>query len=181
MMKRILSLLVSPPLAAGVGHGQLRFEAEDYHLPRDPWLKDKTVPNRWTFWSTDTDAERKWSGGVVLKSPPVSAYRATPQEGVPRLHTVLTGIPTSVSNVQIKCGRVLAVSLGGQTWRRAGDAGIGHGMGEGRIVELEDGRILLNARGGAAEKINTQKHRVYGRSDDAGEPFSAPVVRTEFK
>jgi len=68
----------------------------------------------------------------------------------------------------------------GQTWRRAGDAGIGHGMGEGRIVELEDGRILLNARGGAAEKINTQKHRVYAWSEDAGETFGKPVVRTEF-
>jgi len=69
----------------------------------------------------------------------------------------------------------------GKTWRRAGDAGIGHGMGEGRIVELEDGRILLNARGGAAEKINTQQHRVYAWSQDAGETFSAPVVRTEFE
>ena len=69
----------------------------------------------------------------------------------------------------------------GKTWRRAGDAGIGHGMGEGRIVELEDGRILLNARGGAAEKINTQKHRVYAWSEDAGETFGKPVVRTEFE
>ena len=73
----------------------------------------------------------------------------------------------------------------GKTWRRAGDAGVGHGMGEGRIVELEDGRILLNARGGAAlqdgKKINTQKHRIDAWSDDAGETFGKPVVRTEFE
>jgi sialidase-1 len=69
----------------------------------------------------------------------------------------------------------------GQTWRRAGDTGISHGMGEGRLVELEDGRILLNARGGPAEKVNTQKHRVYAWSEDSGETFGAPVIRTEFE
>ena len=69
----------------------------------------------------------------------------------------------------------------GKTWRRAGDTGIAHGMAEGRIVELEDGRILLNARGGTAEKVNTQKHRVYAWSADAGETFGPPEVRTEFE
>ena len=72
----------------------------------------------------------------------------------------------------------------GNTWRHTGDAGIGYGMGEGRIVELEDGRILLNARGGAAvrggKKVNTAKHRVYAWSKDGGETFGTPVVRTEF-
>lgn len=68
----------------------------------------------------------------------------------------------------------------GKTWRRAGDAGVEHGMGEGRIVELDDGRILLDARGGKAETINTQKHRVQAWSADAGETFGIPVVRTEF-
>lgn len=72
----------------------------------------------------------------------------------------------------------------GETWRHTGDAGIGYGMGEGRIVELEDGRILLNARGGAAvrdgKKVETQKHRVYAYSADAGETFGTPKVRTEF-
>ena len=49
----------------------------------------------------------------------------------------------------------------GKTWRHTGDAGIGHGMGEGRIVELEDGRILLNARGGrAAERRSIRQSAV---------------------
>lgn len=69
----------------------------------------------------------------------------------------------------------------GNTWLRAGDTGIAHGMAEGRIVELEDGRILLNARGGAAEKLNTQKHRVYAWSEDGGERFGSPEIRTEFE
>ncbi len=73
----------------------------------------------------------------------------------------------------------------GKTWRRAADTGISHGMAEGRIVELEDGRILLNARGGAAVRdgkpFNTEKHRVYAWSEDAGETFGPPVVRTDFE
>jgi sialidase-1 len=54
-------------------------------------------------------------------------------------------------------------------------------MAEGRIVELEDGRVFLNARGGPAEKVNTQRHRVLAWSVDAGETFGAPVVSTEFE
>ncbi|MDF1853821.1 MAG: sialidase family protein [Verrucomicrobiales bacterium] len=73
----------------------------------------------------------------------------------------------------------------GETWRRAGDAGVEHGMNEGRIVELEDGRILLNTRGGVAvrdgKKVDTQKHRVYAWSNDAGETFGKPEVHTEFE
>ena len=73
----------------------------------------------------------------------------------------------------------------GKTWRRAGDSGIGHGMNESRVVELADGRLLLNARGGAGvrdgQSFNTAKHRVEALSDDAGETFGTPVVRTEFE
>jgi len=73
----------------------------------------------------------------------------------------------------------------GETWRRAGDAGVEHGMNEGRIVELENGRILLNTRGGVAvrdgKKVDTQKHRVYAWSNDAGETFGKPEVHTEFE
>ncbi|MDP6635744.1 MAG: sialidase family protein [Phycisphaerae bacterium] len=73
----------------------------------------------------------------------------------------------------------------GRSWRNTGDAGVGYGMNEGRIVELEDGRILLNARGGKAvrdgKKVDTQKHRVYAFSDDAGETIGKHEVRTEFK
>lgn len=73
----------------------------------------------------------------------------------------------------------------GKTWRHTGDAGIGHGMNESRVVELADGRILLNARGGAGvregQPFNTATHRVEALSDDAGETFGTPVVRTEFE
>ena len=117
----LILLLVGAVMALNAGpvaYGQLRFEAEDYSTPRDAWLKDKASPDRWMLWSTDRDAEKKWSGGVVLRSPPVMADRAAPEEGAPPLHTVLTGIPKGVYNVQIKSGRVLAVSLDGTNWSR---------------------------------------------------------------
>ena len=73
----------------------------------------------------------------------------------------------------------------GETWRHVGDAGIGHGMNECRIVELEDGRILLNSRGGQAmrdgQRIQTQKHRVTAWSKDSGETITAHEVTTEFE
>lgn len=97
---------------------QLRFEPEDYSSPRDAWLKDKTTADRWMLWSTDRDADKKWTRGIVLKSPPVTADRATPEEGAPPLHTVLTGIPKGHYHVEIKSGRVLAVSLDGKIWSR---------------------------------------------------------------
>lgn len=73
----------------------------------------------------------------------------------------------------------------GRTWRRAGDTGVQHGMNESRVVELADGRLLLNARGGAGERdgqpFSTQSHRVWTWSDDAGETFQLPAVRTEIE
>ncbi len=100
------------------GYGQLQFEPEDYSTPADAWLKDGSAPDRWTLWSTDKDADKKWTEGIVLRSPVVLADREKPEDGAPPLHTVLTGIPTGVYNVRIKSGRVLAVSLDGKTWSR---------------------------------------------------------------
>ncbi|NOY81334.1 MAG: hypothetical protein GXP31_10060 [Kiritimatiellaeota bacterium] len=97
---------------------QLRFEAEDYSTPKDAWVRDRFAPDKWNLWSTDRDAKKKWSGGVVLQSPPVKADRQSPAEGAPPLHTRLTGIPAGAYNVSLKSGRVLAVSLDGRTWKR---------------------------------------------------------------
>ncbi len=97
---------------------QLRFEAEDYSTPKDAWVRDRFAADKWNLWSTDRDAEKKWSGGVVLQSPPVKADRQSPGEGAPPLHTRLTGIPAGAYNVSLKSGRVLAVSLDGRTWKR---------------------------------------------------------------
>lgn len=96
----------------------LVYEAEAYTTPKDAWIADKAAPDHWTLWSTDSDAARKWSGGVVLRSPEVLQDRATPEEGAPPLHTRITGIPSGRYEVEIKLGRALAVSLDGKKWER---------------------------------------------------------------
>jgi rhamnogalacturonan endolyase len=118
----LVRVLVAVGLAAtamvGLAAETLRFEAEDCVENRDAMLRDKAAPNRWMLWSTDHNAQKKWSGGVVLKSPEVKADRATPEEGAPPLHLVLKGIPKGTYDLRLKRGRALAVSMDGKEWRR---------------------------------------------------------------
>ncbi|MEN6302366.1 MAG: hypothetical protein ABFD96_06555 [Armatimonadia bacterium] len=99
------------------------FEAETCSTPTTAWLADQSQPDRWTLWSTDDDALKKWSGGVVLQSPPVLKDREKPEDGAPVLHTVLTGIPKGEWFISIKYARALAVSLDGTTWQRLDELG----------------------------------------------------------
>ena len=102
----------------GLAAESLRFEAEECVENRDAMLRDKSTPNRWMLWTTDHNAQKKWSGGVVLKSPEVKADRATPEDGAPPLHLVVKGIPKGTYDLRLKRGRALAVSLDGKVWRR---------------------------------------------------------------
>lgn len=72
----------------------------------------------------------------------------------------------------------------GRTWRHTGAGLMGYAMNESRIVELADGRLLIDARGGAGmregERFNTQRQRVRAISRDAGETFDTPTVHDQF-
>ena len=124
MLKRSLGwLAASLCLAASPAPAQyptnwepLIYEAEDYSTPKGAWQADKTSKTHWNLWSTDKDADRKWSQGVVLQSPVVKEDRARPEDGAPPLHTHITGIPRGRYEVEIKLGRALAVSRDGKTW-----------------------------------------------------------------
>ena len=96
----------------------LVYEAEDYTTPKDAWREDSSSATHWNLWSTDSDAHRKWSGGIVLQSPLVKQDRATPADGAPALFTHVTGIPSGRYEVEIKLGRALAVSLDGKNWQK---------------------------------------------------------------
>lgn len=98
--------------------GQLRFEAEAVSEPADAWQPDKDSATRWNLWSRDTDALAKWSGGVVLRSPAVMADRERPEDGAPPLRTTLRDLPAGLYTVELKVGRVVGVSLDGETWQR---------------------------------------------------------------
>jgi len=114
----IFIICLSVSLANNLGAAEpLRYEAEDWTGPKDAWRENKYSESRWNLWSTDKDAHRKWSEGIVLQSPRVTQERATPQEGAPPLHTRVTGIPKGKYDVEIKIGRTLAVSTDGKSWR----------------------------------------------------------------
>jgi hypothetical protein len=105
-------LTMAVPLAA-----QIRFEAEDVSGPGDAWIENRDTPDRWNLWSTDSDAHRKWSGGTVLRSPPVMADRQRPEDGAPPLKTVIRDVPAGIYTVELKISRTLGVSLDGVTWQ----------------------------------------------------------------
>ena len=116
----------------------LVYEAEDYTTPKTAWQENRTSEDRWNLWSTDKDADKKWSGGVVLQSPIVKRDRQTAEEGAPVLHTRITGIPKGRYEVELKIGRALAVSRDGKTWSRMADRNNSLG-----VVEVNDGTFEL--------------------------------------
>ena len=96
MKNRSLVVFVCAALAAMAPAADLKtlvFEAEMVSGPASAWQRNKMSKDRWNLWSTDADAAKKWSGGVVLQTPPVMTDRASPDEGVPPLHTHIAGIP----------------------------------------------------------------------------------------
>ncbi|MBM4086354.1 MAG: hypothetical protein FJ272_16335, partial [Planctomycetes bacterium] len=125
-----LLLRIAPALALGLacafGQAQekppslapLEFEPQDWTTPKDAWLVNQSSETKWNLWSTDKDAEKRWTKGVVLQGPTVREDRKSPEEGAPPLHTRITGIPEGRYDVVIKSARSLGVSLDGKTWRR---------------------------------------------------------------
>ncbi|OGV64001.1 MAG: hypothetical protein A3K19_04340 [Lentisphaerae bacterium RIFOXYB12_FULL_65_16] len=96
----------------------LIFEPQDWTEPKDAWLVNQSTPDKWNLWSSDKDAEKRWTTGVVLQGPAVEKDRNSPEEGAPPLYTRITGIPEGCYDVSIKVARALGVSLDGKTWRR---------------------------------------------------------------
>jgi hypothetical protein len=108
----IVALLIAGCASALAQQEILRFEAEEISSPEDAWLVNTHSDEHWNLWSTDVDAERKWSGGVVLRSPEVMEDRERPEDGAPPLHATVTGIPEGTWRVTIGgLGRPLASLL----------------------------------------------------------------------
>ena len=135
MVRLLCAVILS--LAALTAQAQpLVFEAEDVIVNKDALLYDKSAPDKWNVWSTDKDADKKWSGGVTVQSPPVMEDRATPEEGAPPLHIVIPDLPAGSYIVTLKGGRDLGISLDGREWKRLSELGWRLGR-----VEAEDGKL----------------------------------------
>ena len=135
-----LVVFVCAALAAVASAADLKtlvFEAEMVSGPASAWQVNKSSKDRWNLWSTDADAARKWSGGVVLQSPPVTKDRASSDEGAPPLHTHIVGIPNGRYDVTVKLNRTLGISRdGGKTWERLSNGDLGE-------VTITDGTFDL--------------------------------------
>ncbi|MHB8997410.1 MAG: rhamnogalacturonan lyase family protein [Armatimonadota bacterium] len=111
-------------LVAGAALAQpLVYEAEALIVNKDAIVKDKLQPDKWNLWSTDNDAAKKWSGGVVLQTPVILKDRATPEEGLPPLHLLVPDLPNGIYAVELKGGRDLGISLDGKEYKRLSDLG----------------------------------------------------------
>lgn len=129
----------------------LRFEAETVSGPADAWQTNRSSKTHWNLWSTDKDANKKWSGGVVLQSPPVMADRASGGEGAPVLHTVITNLPPGLYDVEINRTRPIGVSFDGTEWIRTGGGLVlrDHAIGaDGRFEMWVDDRFAVEAEAG---------------------------------
>ena len=99
----------------------IRFEAEDVTGPADAWQADRYSDDKWNLWSTDKDAAKKWSGGVVLQSPRVLQDREKPEDGAPPLHTRIASEKISPGKYYVEIGgvaRPLAISRDGKNWKK---------------------------------------------------------------
>ncbi|MGC9318126.1 MAG: carbohydrate binding domain-containing protein [Armatimonadota bacterium] len=133
----IVLCLMSVSALAEEAYQVLQFEAEDISRPESAWQVNRDSEDHWNLWSTDQDAEKKWSEGVVLRSPTVEADRDAPEDGAPPLHSVVTELSPGRYSVYIGgVGRPMGVSLDGETWQKQ----TGHELGE---FDIEDGHFEL--------------------------------------
>ncbi|MCD6361330.1 MAG: hypothetical protein J7M38_10750 [Armatimonadetes bacterium] len=133
LMTCVLVLILSATISAEAQI--LRFEAEDIVVTEGAWQENKFSDNLWNLWSTDKDAMKKWSEGIVLQSPRVMQDREKPEDGAPVLHAVVTDLPPGRYDVTLaRVGRPIGVSFDGETWRRQTNGFLG-------IFEITDGRF----------------------------------------
>jgi len=151
-MLRLVGLACLVGCGAAGAAAELEFEAEAWTTPVTAWQVDKFADDRWNLWSTDQNAAAKWSGGVVLQSPVVKADRATPEEGAPPLHTVITGLPAGTYDVFMNSTRALGLSFDGQTWQRStgGLIATNRRIADGRFELWVDDRYVNTENPGSA-------------------------------
>jgi sialidase-1 len=68
----------------------------------------------------------------------------------------------------------------GKTWQRGGTTGAGFNMNESRLVEMEDGKIVLNTRGADIDGMDNHRSRLTCWSPEGGFTFTAPKIGRNF-
>ena len=145
--------------AAGIGvcaeaaPVEQRFEAENVLANPEVLLRDKLQKGSWNLWSTDVDAAKKWSGGVVLQGN-VITKDAAPGTTVPVLKFRIPVAQDGRYDLKAQIIRTVGLSLdGGKTWtKRIGPGTIisNRALKAGEVIEFQiSGDVLDPSNPGA--------------------------------
>lgn len=136
------------PILAAAGIGvcaeaapvEQRFEAESVLANPEVMLRNKQQKGSWNLWSTDVDAAKKWSGGVVLQGN-VIAKDAAPGTTVPVLKFRIPVAQDGRYDLKAQITRAVGISLdGGKTWNKRIGSGVifaNRALKAGEVIEFQ--------------------------------------------
>lgn len=164
-----------------------RIEVETTIVNHEATTDDVLSEKHWCIWRSDKDADKKWSGAVVVRGPIVREDRTDSAEGAPPLHCrISVPEPGTYSLSIFGSHRPFGVSLdGGSTWRRFTQGSIFSSMDitADHIDCHFDDRFAaeIPAQRGAAyldyfilERITNVKNNLANPDFEAGQPGVIP-------
>jgi len=141
--------------AVAAAPAEQRFEAENVLVNSDAIQPNTSRKGIWNLWSTDKDAAKKWSEGVVIQGNAVMAD-CKPGENMPVLKFRIPVTEAGTYNLNIAVGRSVGVSLdGGKTFFRY--------SGNGPLIRAR--------KVGAGEAIEVEIAGNYAHPEGAGSPY----------
>lgn len=153
------------PILAAAGIGvcaeaapvEQRFEAENVLANPEVLLRNKQQKGSWNLWSTDVDAAKKWSGGIVLQGN-VIEKDAAPGTTVPVLKFRIPVAQDGRYDLTAQIFRTVGISQdGGKTWtKRIGPGTIfsNRALKAGDVVELQISGDYLDSNGPGAPYVD---------------------------
>ncbi|MGE4564113.1 MAG: carbohydrate binding domain-containing protein [Victivallaceae bacterium] len=123
-----------------------RFEAEKVLKNPDALLENRFSDSKWNLWSTDQDAARKWSEGVVVQGIGLKADR-TPGEGMPILSFNIPVPDKGQYELTARITRTVGLSIdGGKSWKRFTGGVVATGIEGGKgPFEFQIANCFVNA------------------------------------
>ena len=135
----VASLAAIAGIGAAAAPVEQRFEAENVLANPEAVVRNSQQKGRWNLWSTDVDAMKKWSGGVVLQGNVISED-AVPGTNVPVLKFRIPVAQNGNYDLKAQVTRTVGISQdGGKNWtKRTGPGTVfsNRALKAGEVVEL---------------------------------------------
>lgn len=135
----VASLAAIAGIGAAAAPVEQRFEAEKVLANPEAVVRNSQQKGRWNLWSTDVDAMKKWSGGVVLQGNVISED-AAPGTNVPVLKFRIPVAQDGNYDLKAQVTRTVGISQdGGKNWtKRTGPGTVfsNRALKAGEVVEL---------------------------------------------